>query len=62
MCLQCCSWTGDMAVRELQEAQISKQCFPILLECVTKVILLRYLISFSRTSIFYQLNVFVKGY
>ncbi|KAI4374871.1 hypothetical protein MLD38_012813 [Melastoma candidum] len=31
-------WTGDGAVRELQEAQISKQCFPILLECVTKAI------------------------
>ena len=31
------SWTGDKALRELQEANISQQCFPILLECATKV-------------------------
>ena len=31
------SWTGDKALRELEEANISKQCFPILLECATKV-------------------------
>ncbi|KAJ1392938.1 ATP-dependent helicase, C-terminal [Sesbania bispinosa] len=32
------SWTGDKALRELEEANISKQCFPILLECATKAI------------------------
>ncbi|KAH9693919.1 Helicase ATP-binding domain-containing protein [Citrus sinensis] len=32
------SWTGDKALRELQEANISRQCFPILLECATKAI------------------------
>ncbi|KAK3427328.1 hypothetical protein EUGRSUZ_F03572 [Eucalyptus grandis] len=31
-------WTGDNAVRELQEAHISQQCFPILLDCATKAI------------------------
>lgn len=31
------SWTGDKALRELQEANISQQSFPILLECATKV-------------------------
>ncbi|KAG2390597.1 Regulator of telomere elongation helicase 1-like protein [Vigna angularis] len=31
-------WTGDNALRELEEANISKQCFPILLECATKAI------------------------
>ncbi|KAH9693917.1 Helicase ATP-binding domain-containing protein [Citrus sinensis] len=31
-------WTGDKALRELQEANISRQCFPILLECATKAI------------------------
>ncbi|KAM4130138.1 hypothetical protein ACJW30_01G078200 [Castanea mollissima] len=31
-------WTGDKALRELQEANISQQCFPILLECATKAI------------------------
>ncbi|KAF8026326.1 hypothetical protein BT93_F2958 [Corymbia citriodora subsp. variegata] len=31
-------WTGDNAKRELQEAHISQQCFPILLECATKAI------------------------
>ncbi|KAJ7957983.1 Fanconi anemia group J protein-like protein [Quillaja saponaria] len=31
-------WTGDNALRELQEANISQQCFPILLECATKAI------------------------
>lgn len=33
----CHSWTGGKALRELQEANISQQCFPILLECATKV-------------------------
>ncbi|XVE94397.1 hypothetical protein REPUB_Repub02eG0005200 [Reevesia pubescens] len=32
------SWTGDKALRELQEANISQQCFPILLDCATKAI------------------------
>ncbi|MCI02705.1 fanconi anemia group J-like protein, partial [Trifolium medium] len=32
------SWTGDKALQELEEANISKQCFPILLECATKAI------------------------
>ncbi|RDX73613.1 Fanconi anemia group J protein-like protein, partial [Mucuna pruriens] len=32
------SWTGEKALRELEEANISKQCFPILLECATKAI------------------------
>ncbi|XP_024169418.1 Fanconi anemia group J protein homolog [Rosa chinensis] len=31
-------WTGDKALRELQEANISQQCFPVLLECATKAI------------------------
>ncbi|XP_073220587.1 uncharacterized protein [Cicer arietinum] len=31
-------WTGDKALQELEEANISKQCFPILLECATKAI------------------------
>ncbi|KAF5455624.1 hypothetical protein F2P56_025180 [Juglans regia] len=31
-------WTGGKALRELQEANISQQCFPILLECATKAI------------------------
>ncbi|XP_009362870.2 Fanconi anemia group J protein homolog isoform X1 [Pyrus x bretschneideri] len=29
-------WTGDKALRELQEANVSQQCFPILLECAVK--------------------------
>lgn len=33
------SWTGDKALRELQEANISQQCFPTLQECATKVLL-----------------------
>ncbi|XVE56290.1 hypothetical protein DITRI_Ditri03aG0226800 [Diplodiscus trichospermus] len=32
------SWTGDKALRQLEEANISQQCFPILLECATKAI------------------------
>ncbi|OMP07585.1 Helicase-like, DEXD box c2 type [Corchorus olitorius] len=32
------SWTGDNALRQLQEANISQQCFPILLDCATKAI------------------------
>ncbi|XP_023768865.1 uncharacterized protein LOC111917407 [Lactuca sativa] len=31
-------WTGDKALKELEEASISKQCFPILQECATKAI------------------------
>ncbi|KAJ4828057.1 hypothetical protein Tsubulata_049121 [Turnera subulata] len=31
-------WTGDKALRELQESNISQQCFPILLDCATKAI------------------------
>ncbi|PSS31181.1 Fanconi anemia group J protein [Actinidia chinensis var. chinensis] len=31
-------WSGDKALRELQEANISRQCFPILQECATKAI------------------------
>ncbi|KAM7513981.1 hypothetical protein LguiA_003564 [Lonicera macranthoides] len=31
-------WTGDKALRELQEANISQQCFPTLQECATKAI------------------------
>jgi hypothetical protein len=31
------SWTGDKAVKELQSAGITQQCFPILQECATKV-------------------------
>ncbi|KAL9276260.1 hypothetical protein ACSQ67_026190 [Phaseolus vulgaris] len=34
-------WTGDNALGELEEANISKQCFPILLECATKLALQR---------------------
>uniref|UniRef100_A0A9I9DEW8 Regulator of telomere elongation helicase 1 homolog n=1 Tax=Cucumis melo TaxID=3656 RepID=A0A9I9DEW8_CUCME len=32
------SWTGNHAQRELQEANITQQCFPILLKCATKAI------------------------
>lgn len=32
-----CSWSGDKALKELQEANISQQCFPILRECAVKV-------------------------
>ncbi|XWS14360.1 hypothetical protein CRYUN_Cryun35bG0002700 [Craigia yunnanensis] len=32
------SWTGDEASRQLQEANISQQCFPLLLDCATKAI------------------------
>ncbi|KAL5984320.1 hypothetical protein ACLOJK_018424 [Asimina triloba] len=32
------SWTGDKALRELQEAGISQQCFPIVQECATKAV------------------------
>ncbi|GLT58833.1 hypothetical protein SLA2020_316950 [Shorea laevis] len=31
-------WTGSEASKQLQEANISQQCFPILLECATKAI------------------------
>ncbi|XP_022769400.1 Fanconi anemia group J protein [Durio zibethinus] len=31
-------WTGDKALRQLEEANISQQCFPILLDCATKAI------------------------
>lgn len=31
-------WTGDKALKELQEANISQQCFPILQECAAKAI------------------------
>lgn len=32
-----CSWTGEEALRELQEASISQQSFPILEQCATGV-------------------------
>ncbi|KAL9306814.1 putative hydrolase [Arabidopsis thaliana] len=32
------SWTGDKALRELEESNITRECFPILLECFTKAI------------------------
>ncbi|KAK4377998.1 hypothetical protein RND71_004294 [Anisodus tanguticus] len=31
-------WTGDKALKELQEANLTKQCFPILKECASKAI------------------------
>ncbi|CAL5332001.1 unnamed protein product [Camellia sinensis] len=31
-------WSGDKALRELQEANITRQCFPILQDCATKAI------------------------
>ncbi|VFQ76373.1 unnamed protein product [Cuscuta campestris] len=31
-------WTGDDALKELQDANVSRQCFPILQECATKAI------------------------
>ncbi|CAI9786498.1 unnamed protein product [Fraxinus pennsylvanica] len=31
-------WTGDKALKELEEANITLQCFPILRECATKAI------------------------
>jgi len=33
----CYSWAGDKALREFQEANISQQCFPILLDCAKQV-------------------------
>ncbi|KAJ4916274.1 RAD3-like DNA-binding helicase protein [Raphanus sativus] len=32
------SWTGDKALKELEESNISRECFPILLNCFTKAI------------------------
>ncbi|KAF5955973.1 hypothetical protein HYC85_008829 [Camellia sinensis] len=32
------TWSGDKALRELQEANITRQCFPILQDCATKAI------------------------
>ncbi|KAG6736597.1 hypothetical protein POTOM_060536 [Populus tomentosa] len=34
----CYSWAGDKALREFQEANISQQCFPILLDCAKQAI------------------------
>lgn len=34
----CSCWAGDKALRELQEANISQQCFPILLDCAKQAI------------------------
>ncbi|KAJ6731192.1 DNA REPAIR DEAD HELICASE RAD3/XP-D SUBFAMILY MEMBER [Salix viminalis] len=34
----CTCWAGDKALRELQEANISQQCFPILLDCAKQAI------------------------
>ncbi|GKD59283.1 fanconi anemia group J protein, partial [Tanacetum coccineum] len=34
-------WTAEKALRELEEAGISKQCFPSLQECATQVFFLR---------------------
>ncbi|KAL2538076.1 RAD3-like DNA-binding helicase protein [Forsythia ovata] len=31
-------WTGDKALKELEEANLSLQCFPILRECATKAV------------------------
>ncbi|XP_058098589.1 uncharacterized protein LOC131243331 isoform X2 [Magnolia sinica] len=31
-------WTGDKALKELQKAGISQQCFPVLQECATKAV------------------------
>ncbi|KAH0922027.1 hypothetical protein HID58_022045 [Brassica napus] len=32
------SWTGDKALKELEESNITRECFPILLNCFTKAI------------------------
>lgn len=32
------SWTADKAIRELQQAGITEQCFPILHQCAMKVL------------------------
>lgn len=60
------SWTGDKALRELEEANISKQCFPILLECATKVshlyeIYIYIIIMLWVTLIIYQLDRLFKA-
>ncbi|XP_050210814.1 uncharacterized protein LOC126661090 [Mercurialis annua] len=34
----CSCWTADKALKELEEANISQQCFPILLDCALKAI------------------------
>lgn len=34
----CSCWAGDKALREFQEANISQQCFPILLDCAKQAI------------------------
>lgn len=36
-CLSFNSWTGDKALKELEESNITRECFPILLNCFTKV-------------------------
>ncbi|CAG7869519.1 unnamed protein product [Brassica rapa] len=32
------SWTGDKALKELEESNITRECFPILLNCFTKAV------------------------
>lgn len=54
------SWTGSNALSELQEANISLQCFPILLECATKVSHL-YLDSFLFLSVTHQVGFLLKA-
>lgn len=41
------SWTGEEALRELQEASISEQSFPILKQCVAGVIFFFFVKSFN---------------
>ncbi|XP_057517001.1 uncharacterized protein LOC130798140 isoform X2 [Amaranthus tricolor] len=68
----CSCWTGDKALKELQEANISQQCFPILQECAVKAIKvaadsesgLAHLSGMSATTLeglFCSLNYFFQG-
>ncbi|KAL6995986.1 DNA helicase [Sarracenia purpurea var. burkii] len=65
-------WSGDKALRELQEANITQQCFPILQDCATKAIKaasdtelgIAHLTGMSATTLeglFSSLNYFFSG-
>lgn len=56
------SWTGDKALRELQEANISLQSFPILKECANKVVLKKLFFGLAiRIVTFYHVDLLVKA-
>ncbi|KAK1303842.1 hypothetical protein QJS10_CPB11g02160 [Acorus calamus] len=59
MSVTCSSWTGDKALRELQEAGISLQCFPVLQECASKVLLCKNFPYNSNHHFALSLNVYL---